>query len=184
MSGISQTLDIADARRLVYETMDDPDLTIGEQQRRALTVGCRYLDVDHPGFCTQTIEQNRSLAIADAVADGFADSPGYTDHGVACYLGAKITVDGETYGTLCFGSTEPRDRSFTPEERTFVDLLARIFGKRIAEVEFVEAFQRAQSKYETLTETATDALFLVDAETGRITEANAAAAELQETTED
>lgn len=216
MSRTPQTLDIADARNRVYDLLDDSSLTVGEQQRRALTVGCRYLgieeahikriddpekgavvtatnsdaelvepgmEVDELGFCTHTIEQDRSLAIADAAAD-YEDNPGFTDHGIACYLGATITVDGERYGTVCFSSRDPRDRSFSPEERTFVELLANIFGRRIAEVEFVEAFRRAQSKYRTLSETATDSLFLVDSESGTIAETNGAAAALLETTEE
>lgn len=141
-------------------------------------------ELDHPGFCAETADGAGSLAVADALVEGYDDSPGYTDHGVACYLGAPVTVDGEPYGTVCFGSPEPRSESFSPTERTFVELLAATLGRLFTRTEYAEAVERSRRKYRSLVETAGDAVVLVDREAERVVEANAAAAELLATTTD
>ncbi|EMA37823.1 PAS domain-containing protein [Halobiforma nitratireducens] len=49
-----------------------------------------------------------------------------------CFLGGRVTVDGDLYGTLCFVDETPRDREFTPTERTFVELLVQWLGYELA----------------------------------------------------
>jgi PAS domain S-box-containing protein len=210
-SSQTESLDIATARRALYDALSDEEATLADKQRRAVTIGCRYLDLPeghikriddpeegavvtrtnetaaliaeetelaHPGYCATVLQRDASLAIANAVEAGYDDDPGYTDHGVACYIGSTITVDGEPYGTVCFGAPEPRDREFSPAERTFVELLAEMLGRRFAEAEYVDAVEQTRRKYEALVETATDAVVLVDTATREIVEANESAAAL------
>lgn len=140
-------------------------------------------EVDHPGYCKTVIQREESLAVADAVAEGYETNPGYADHGVACYLGAKITVDGEVYGTVCFGAETPRDREFTPVERTFVELLSEALGRRFTEAEMGAELDRTRRKYESLVSSATDAVVLLERDSGEIVEANEGAAELADATD-
>jgi predicted DNA binding protein/GAF domain-containing protein len=73
-------------------------------------------------YCRHTIGSTEPFAVNDA-SDGMANDPAFETTGLACYLGAAIEVDGEQYGTVCFGDTEPRERGFTESETTFIDLL-------------------------------------------------------------
>lgn len=136
-------------------------------------------------FCRQTIEQHEPLAVSDAFNEGWADDPAYIEQGIACYLGTPILVEGEIYGTVCFVSEAPRERSFDTAERAFVELFARLLGREIESRrherrldERDRQVERSTQKYESLLSAAPDAILLIDAETGEIVEANDAAVSL------
>ena len=100
----------------------------GSGARVSLAAGDRTWIADDtplgdPAFCRATVQQAEALEITDAEAEGYAENPGYADHGVACYLGARVIVDAATYGTVCFVSSTPRETSFAPEQRLFAELL-------------------------------------------------------------
>jgi len=82
-------------------------------------------------FCRQTVERDEPLAISNAPEQGWGDHPAYEKLGGVCYLGARITVDGEVYGTVCFVSRDPHPSEFTPADRSFVELLAAMLGREI-----------------------------------------------------
>ncbi|MFB6151365.1 MAG: PAS domain-containing protein, partial [Haloarculaceae archaeon] len=75
-------------------------------------------------FCRKTITSDDVLGLSNAPEE-HADDPGYREWGLGCYLGGKIEVEGDLYGTLCFVDPEPREREFTDAEKAFVDLMAR-----------------------------------------------------------
>jgi len=136
-------------------------------------------------FCRRTVERNSSLALSNVPEQGLADDPARQEHGLDCYLGATIIVNGETYGTVCFVNREPRPEAFAPAERSFVELIARMLGReREREIHETELARRTRAldtsrhKYETLLSTAPDAIFLVNTTTQRVEEANDAAADL------
>ena len=136
-------------------------------------------------FCRQTIEQFEPLAVSDAFSEGWADDPAYIEQGIACYLGTPIFVEGDTYGTVCFVSEAPRERSFDAAERAFVELVARLLGREIESRrherrldERDREIERSEQKYASLLAAAPDAILLIDAETGEIVESNDAAAAL------
>ena len=76
-------------------------------------------------YCRRTIESDGPLALHDAKAQGWADDPAYEVHGLDCYHGSTVHVDGELYGTVCFVSADARDRPFSPAETVFAELVAR-----------------------------------------------------------
>jgi PAS domain S-box-containing protein len=143
-------------------------------------------------YCRRCIESDSVLAVADAQTDGWVGDPAYEEHGLDCYLGTPIRVDGELVGTICFADEAPRDSTFTPVERAFVELAARLLGReyeiRQYERELDDRKARldrrtselaaSEDKYRSLLATAPDAIFVIDDETGQIAEANDAAAEL------
>ncbi|WP_276257405.1 PAS domain S-box protein [Haloglomus litoreum] len=128
--------------------------------------------LDDAGYCRTAVDQPAALAVQDPRVEGYEDNPGYVDHGVACYLGTDIVVEGETWGTVCFVSPQPTEETFTPTEATFVELVAQTIGREIAEDRYTDTIERTRSKYETLVETAPDGVLLVDASTGEIHEVN------------
>jgi PAS domain S-box-containing protein len=143
-------------------------------------------------YCRKCIDTDSALAVSDAPEEGWAEDPAYVEHGLGCYLGTPLRVDGELVGTLCFADEPARDPEFTPTERTFVELAAQAFGRERETAEYEQALERrerdldrrqqalerSEQKYESLVEEAPDAIFLADTETGAIAEANAAAEEL------
>jgi signal transduction histidine kinase/PAS domain-containing protein len=77
-------------------------------------------------YCRKTISSETDfLAIQDAVAAGWEGDLAYETFDLGTYIGAKLLVNGELYGTLCFASSEPRDREFTDSERTIVEVMAK-----------------------------------------------------------
>ncbi|MFB6296217.1 MAG: response regulator [Halobacteriales archaeon] len=93
-------------------------------------------------YCRKTIDVEDILAVYNAPAEGWADDPAYERWDIGCYIGGRIEVDEELYGTLCFVNGEPRERAFTEAERGFVDLatrwLSHIFERRARERDLAE----------------------------------------------
>ncbi|RCU47717.1 histidine kinase [Haloplanus salinus] len=76
-------------------------------------------------YCRKAIRSDGLLGVHDAVAGGWEADSAYEAFGLGCYLGGKVLVDGEPYGTLCFAADEPRGTAFSDVERAFVELLTR-----------------------------------------------------------
>jgi signal transduction histidine kinase len=101
----------------------------GDQTLKAVVGGTKPLEVGYTqpldkAYCRKTIEGPEGvLVVDDAVAEGWEDDPAYEAYGLGCYLGSRIELEGELYGTLCFASDDPRGASFTNAEQTFVELL-------------------------------------------------------------
>jgi PAS domain S-box-containing protein len=84
-------------------------------------------------YCRKTVETDGLLAIEDAAERGWSDDPAYDTFGLESYIGGRLEIDGELYGTLCFAAVEPRARVFADSERTFVELAARWLAYEIEE---------------------------------------------------
>ncbi len=76
-------------------------------------------------YCEETMRRESLFAVEDAAAGGWADSPPADTHGLCCYLGGKITIDGRLYGTLYFADEFARERSFTDTELAFIEVLTK-----------------------------------------------------------
>jgi len=152
-SDVTEAVAAQRAHRRMVELAADPDLDFEAKVDALLELGRERFDVDvgflsaiddefevvaadsaHPGlqpgatepmsttYCRRTIAADEPLAVEDA-AEEWADDPAYDRWELACYVGAKVEVDGELYGTLCFADTE-KTRAFSEAEKTFVELLA------------------------------------------------------------
>ncbi|WP_435075674.1 GAF domain-containing sensor histidine kinase [Halorubrum sp. HHNYT27] len=102
---------------------------LGGGEGELLEVGAQHTHATT--FCRRTIEQDSPLAISHASEQGWADDPAYHRHNLECYLGATISVEGTTYGTVCFVSKAPHTRDFSASERAFVELVAGVVGTEI-----------------------------------------------------
>lgn len=93
-------------------------------------------------FCRNTVTSADILGIYDAVSEGYGEDPGHVQLGIGCYVGGKILVDDELYGTLCFVDPEARETPFTHDEKAFVDLMSRcvaqIYERRERERDLAE----------------------------------------------
>ena len=82
-------------------------------------------------YCRKTIDGDGFLAVANAVGEGWDADPAYELFKLGSYIGGKVLVDGDLFGTLCFASNDPRGREFTGSERTFVEMASRWLGYEI-----------------------------------------------------
>jgi len=74
-------------------------------------------------FCQRTVTSDGLVAMKNT-AETYDDDA--TDRwGAVCYIGGKVVVDGEPFGSLCFMDEEPKQREFSAFDETFVRLLAR-----------------------------------------------------------
>lgn len=145
----------------LYEIDVDSELTVDEKIQRALDVGCEFLDLPigfmssvdgdtqrfervvgfddlegssrslQSSYCRFTVENDDPVAIRDAETELGSDDPTYAETEVSCYVGTKIPVNGELYGTFCFAAADARDRSFSAGEREFVRLLGLWAGHNL-----------------------------------------------------
>jgi signal transduction histidine kinase len=76
-------------------------------------------------YCRKTIKSDDILTVHDAPAVGWEDDPAYETFDLGSYIGGKVELEDELYGTFCFASTDPREAEFTAIERTFVRVLSK-----------------------------------------------------------
>jgi PAS domain S-box-containing protein len=96
-------------------------------------------------YCRKTVETDGLLAIRDA-ADGWHGDPAYERFDLGSYIGGRIEVDGELYGTLCFAAAAPRARAFTDSERSFVELAARWLAYEFEEAQYQRRLERQNER--------------------------------------
>ena len=100
-------------------------------------------------WCRHVVDQEELVVITDADASAYSDDIARDVTGLQCYIGAPITVDGDTYGTLCFSGEEPRSEPFTRDEQRFVELLTQWVGH---EIERERHYQALDAQNERLNE--------------------------------
>ncbi len=81
-------------------------------------------------YCRETVETEEPRLIPNVDETVWADTPAHHEHGLSCYVGGRVEVDGELYGTVCFSGTEAR-APFTEDERTLVELIVEWIGDRL-----------------------------------------------------
>ncbi|OAQ52984.1 hypothetical protein HTG_09140 [Natrinema mahii] len=111
--------------------------------------------------CRNTVTSDDVVGISETPAAD-ADAGTAVESVVSCYIGGKIRVDGDLYGTVCFVSGEPRDRPFSPAERSFVDLLARWVSGAFERREYVAAIEERERRLERTQAFTDDMLDAVD----------------------
>jgi hypothetical protein len=77
-------------------------------------------------YCRRVLAEDDSIALHDAPSEGWADDPAFEEHGLRCYHGTPVIVDGDQYGTVCFVSASSRREPFTAEETLFAEMIARL----------------------------------------------------------
>ncbi|MFC7251149.1 PAS domain S-box protein [Halomicroarcula sp. GCM10025324] len=125
-------------------------------------------------YCRRIVDsESQQFGVRDAAAEGWEDDMAYQISGIACYLGGKVVVDGELYGTLCFADDEPRDEPFTEAEQTYIELLAGWVSREL------ERRQREADleRYEDVIEAVDDGVYALD-ETGHFQLVNDAMTDL------
>ncbi|MEF8890994.1 MAG: PAS domain-containing protein [Haloferacaceae archaeon] len=100
--------------------------------------------------CERTAATEETLVLGDVSRDApdLADRDGFSEWGIACYLGAPVWVDGAVYGTFCFYDSAPRD-GFDDWEVTLVDLIAGWVSAAIERERRTERLERQNQRLDT-----------------------------------
>jgi hypothetical protein len=102
-------------------------------------------------YCRHAVSDGGSIALEDAPERGLADDPAFEAHGIHCYHGTVITLDGEPYGTVCFVSVEPREEPFSASETTFAELVARMLEHELRRESLEAARERIEQSIDVMT---------------------------------
>ena len=102
-------------------------------------------------YCRETVEKEGSLTVQHAEVEGWEGDAAYERFGLESYIGAKVVIDGEIYGTFCFADSQPRDRAFTEDEETFVELMAEWVGYELFQQRATERIERQRDQLEEFT---------------------------------
>jgi len=98
--------------------------------------------------CERSVTTEETLVLSDVAAEApeLAERAGYAEWGIACYLGAPVTVDGEVYGTFCFYGDEPREEEFSEWDVTLVDLMSQWVGYELTRQRARERLERQNER--------------------------------------
>ncbi|GAA0666315.1 PAS domain S-box protein [Natronoarchaeum mannanilyticum] len=99
-------------------------------------------------YCEATIESDDLVGAEDASTADWLDAATYDRWGLSCYLGSKIEVHGELFGTFCFADDAAREKLFSDSERTFVELLAQWASHELERERRQEQLERANDQLE------------------------------------
>ncbi len=134
----------------------------------------------HPGmrvpldkaYCSETLRQSGTVSFEHAsVSPEWRRHPAYATLKLESYIGAAINGLEQTYGTLYFSSTEPREKRFTESERDFIQLMARWLGSELDHQSALDALRQSEERYRTLYDETPSMYFIVD-KTGSIRSVN------------
>ncbi|ELY42853.1 PAS domain-containing protein [Natronorubrum tibetense] len=103
-------------------------------------------------YCRRTIEEDELLVLTNAPVEGWGEDHAYEKWEFDSYLGGQLRVDGEPYGTLCFADDAPRSTSFTPAERSFVELLTQWLSYELERQHHQRELEESERRYRTLVE--------------------------------
>jgi len=110
-------------------------------------------------YCDRVIETGDMYGIPD-VTDVEGGQELAEEAGIACYIGSEISVNGTTYGTLCFADSEPRSEPFSDSERAFLDLLVEWVSRELERRHREDELER----YENIIEAVDDGVYALDSE--------------------
>lgn len=115
-------------------------------------------------YCRRTLHEDvdSPLVYNDAATEGMAGDPAYQKFGLGCYMGAKITVDGSLYGTICFADTDLRTEPFSEIEQTMLEYMSQWLQQELERREYLKEVEAARQRNQSLLERIDDAFFGLD----------------------
>ena len=83
-------------------------------------------------YCRLVIANGDTLLVDNTGRGEWSKDPARDLFELGCYLGAKVVVGTQFYGTLCFVDREPTGDPFDAEDRDFLELIAQEIGQELA----------------------------------------------------
>jgi PAS domain S-box-containing protein len=92
-------------------------------------------------FCQQTIQGSGLFHVEQASMGTWKDHPACIRSRTEAYMGARIVVAGETYGTLSFTSTRPHPIPPALMDQEFLQLMAQWIGTEMEREQYLRQLQ-------------------------------------------
>jgi len=87
--------------------------------------GVTTFQANPDNYCRRTVSHDAPVGVEDVADVGWEDDPLTEQYDLGCYLGVKVTVGEDVYGSLMFTDGDVRDREFSEVEYTFLDLIGQ-----------------------------------------------------------
>ena len=98
-------------------------------------------------YCQITIDTEEPVSYTYMAESEMQMHPAYIEFKLEAYIGTRILVGGELYGTLNFSSPTPRDKEFTQGEIDFLQLMSEWVGAEILQQRLERRHQQAISVF-------------------------------------
>ena len=125
--------EIADGEQRIIATAGDIGVTRGDS--------CPLEEA----YCRKTIVSEDPVVVSHAAEEGWQDDPAYLQFDFECYVGGRIDVDGEAFGTLCLGSRNAAGEFSTLQLR-FLDILCQWIGNELRQQRDKRALERQNER--------------------------------------
>jgi PAS domain S-box-containing protein len=89
-------------------------------------------------YCRKTVESDGLVGMKDAKKELGENDQAYELFELGCYIGTKVLVGENLYGTFCFAAPHNREREFTSGEREVIKLLGQWAGYELERLRFEE----------------------------------------------
>ncbi|MFW6435286.1 MAG: ATP-binding protein [Halovenus sp.] len=150
-------------QEIVQAVGDNPRIQPGER--------CPLEDA----YCHRTVEIDSALPVQDVRDASDISQRAFEYLRLGAYIGARVVVDDETHGTVCFADYSSRETAFSDPEEYFVELLAGLVGHAIEQREYDRELESRESRlteqreiYDAIIESSFDLVFRVDTD-GQLT---------------
>lgn len=111
-------------------------------------------------YCVNMLQSDQPTAINDVRKSEFSDHPCYRNFGLDTYIGVRLMVRGEPYGTLNFTSAQPKSEPFDAVEVAFIGLIGQWISSSIEQQ--LVAGDLTEARFAAETANATKSAFLAN----------------------
>ena len=116
-------------------------------------------------YCRRTIaDETDSPYTVQSASEEMGEDPAFEKFDLGCYMGARINVNGELYGTLCFADDDPHRSDFSEGEETLIEIMAQWLRQQLEQQEYRQELESTRDELEQTLERVDDAFFSVDTE--------------------
>jgi PAS domain S-box-containing protein len=122
-------------------------------------------------YCRRTVQLDGPLAIQNGSTSSAVTDTAYQTFELGTYVGVRVVVHDEVYGTVCFADEAEREAPFSESEKVFVELLARLSGQAIERREYERELrqrnaqlEREKARFQRIAETSFDVIFRIGPE--------------------
>ena len=98
-------------------------------------------------YCQITIDTEEPVSYTYIAESEMQTHPAYIEFKLEAYIGTRILVGGELYGTLNFSSPTPRDKKYTRGEEDFLQLMGEWVGTELLRQRSERRHQQATSVF-------------------------------------
>ena len=122
-------------------------------------------------YCCDTITSAEPMGFEHAAETDWRAHPAYSAFRLEAYIGTRVMVNGELFGTLNFSSPEPRRVHFSPADIQILKLMAQWVGSELLRRRTHRALRASERRVRTIYDGTPSILLTLD-RSGRVRSVN------------